>query len=67
MNVKSSPLLPWPLPCRGSDSLLRRRRAGVIRRQPDEIKQIEFDGEPLDMACVLRWRRRILAEAAPQI
>jgi hypothetical protein len=29
-------------------------------RSPEEITHIEFDGEPLDMASVLRWRRKIL-------
>ncbi|MFM7648497.1 MAG: DUF4365 domain-containing protein [Cyanobium sp.] len=46
-------------------SLLQRELAAG--RRPEEIKQIEFEGEPLDMASVLRWRRRILAEAAPAI
>ena len=34
-------------------------------RRPEEIKQIEFVGETLDMASVLRWRRRILENTAP--
>jgi hypothetical protein len=39
-------------------SVLRRElQAG---RAPDQIRQIAFDGEPLDMASVLRWRRKIL-------
>jgi hypothetical protein len=39
-------------------SVLRRElEAG---RDPDQIRQIDFDGEPLDMASVLRWRRKIL-------
>ncbi|MBM5815511.1 MAG: DUF4365 domain-containing protein [Cyanobacteria bacterium K_Offshore_surface_m2_239] len=46
-------------------SVLQRELAAG--RRPEEIKQIEFEGEPLDMASVLRWRRRILAEAAPAI
>ncbi|MFM7513084.1 MAG: DUF4365 domain-containing protein, partial [Cyanobium sp.] len=46
-------------------SLLQRELAAG--RRPEQIKQIEFDGEPLDMASVLRWRRRILGEAAPAI
>ena len=31
-------------------------------RRPEDIKQIEFDGEPLDLASVLRWRNRILRD-----
>ena len=39
-------------------SVLRRElQAG---RAPDQIRQIDFHGEPLDMASVLRWRRKIL-------
>ena len=29
-------------------------------RSAEQISQIEFEGEPLDMASVLRWRRKIL-------
>jgi len=43
-------------------SVLEREQAAG--RQPKEIKQIEFVGETLDMASVLRWRRRILADQA---
>jgi small GTP-binding protein len=39
-------------------SVLRRElEAG---RAPEQIRQIDFHGEPLDMASVLRWRRKIL-------
>jgi hypothetical protein len=39
-------------------SVLRRElEAG---RSPEQIRQIAFDGEPLDLASVLRWRRKIL-------
>ncbi|MFZ9752551.1 MAG: DUF4365 domain-containing protein, partial [Cyanobium sp.] len=34
-------------------------------RRPEQIKQIPFNGEQLDLASVLRWRRRILDAAAP--
>jgi hypothetical protein len=34
-------------------------------RRPEQIKQIEFSGEPLDLASVLRWRRKILADQVP--
>ena len=39
--------------------------SGVLKRelasgrQPEEIKQIEFVGETLDLASVLRWRDRL--------
>ena len=33
-------------------------------RRPEQIKQIEFVGETLDMASVLRWRRKILDHGA---
>jgi GTPase SAR1 family protein len=36
------------------------KRELIAGRQPEEIKQIEFEGETLDMASVLRWRRKIL-------
>jgi hypothetical protein len=39
-------------------SVLRRELAAG--RPPEQIRQVEFDGEPLDLASVLRWRRRIL-------
>jgi hypothetical protein len=39
-----------------SSVLKRELSAG---RRPEEIKQIEFDAEPLDLASVLRWRNRI--------
>ena len=46
-------------------SLLQREQAAG--RRPEQIRQIEFVGESLDMASVLQWRRKILAaaEAAP--
>ncbi len=46
-------------------SVLRRELAAG--RSPEQIRQIEFVGESLDMASVLQWRRKILAaaEAAP--
>jgi hypothetical protein len=46
-------------------SVLQRELAAG--RSPEQIRQIEFVGESLDMASVLRWRRNILAaaEAAP--
>ncbi|MFO0016284.1 MAG: hypothetical protein ACK52U_06960 [Synechococcaceae cyanobacterium] len=34
-------------------------------RRPEQIKPIEFSGEPLDLASVLRWRRKILANQVP--
>jgi hypothetical protein len=34
-------------------------------RRPEQIKPIEFSGEPLDLASVLRWRRKILVDQAP--
>jgi GTPase SAR1 family protein len=40
-----------------SSGLQRELTAG---RSPEQIKQIEFNGEPLDLASVLRWRRKIL-------
>jgi hypothetical protein len=39
--------------------------SGVLKRElasgrrPEEITQIAFDGEPLDLASVLRWRNRV--------
>ena len=46
-------------------SVLRSKlEAGLL---PEEITQIEFTGEPLDLASVLRWRRRVLAEQSPSI
>jgi small GTP-binding protein len=46
-------------------SVLKRELAAG--RSPEQIRQIEFVGESLDMASVLKWRRKILAatEAAP--
>ena len=46
-------------------SVLQRELAAG--RSPEQIRQIEFVGESLDMASVLQWRRKILAaaEAAP--
>jgi small GTP-binding protein len=46
-------------------SVLQRELAAG--RSPEQIRQIEFVGESLDMASVLKWRRKILAaaEAAP--
>jgi hypothetical protein len=38
-------------------SLLKRELAAG--RRHEEIKQIEFEAEPLDLASVLRWRNRI--------
>ena len=39
-------------------SLLKRElQAG---RSPEQIRQSEFVGETLDLASILRWRRRIL-------
>jgi WD40 repeat protein len=32
-----------------------------VGRRPEDIKQIEFDGEALDLASVLRWRQRMLS------
>jgi hypothetical protein len=44
-------------------SVLRSKlEAGLL---PEQITQIEFTGEPLDLASVLRWRRRVLAEQSP--
>jgi small GTP-binding protein len=31
-------------------------------RSPEQIKQIEFDGEPLDLASIQRWRNRIMRD-----
>jgi hypothetical protein len=39
-------------------SVLRRELAAG--RPPEQIRQVEFDGEALNLASVLRWRRRIL-------
>ncbi len=36
------------------------KRESDAGRSPEQIRQIEFDGETLDLASVLRWRRRIL-------
>jgi hypothetical protein len=47
-----------------SSVLHRELAAGRI---PEQITQIEFTGEPLDLASVLRWRRRVLAEQSPPI
>ncbi|MBD2548635.1 hypothetical protein H6G65_03360 [Microcystis elabens FACHB-917] len=33
-----------------------------VGSRPEEIKQIEFIGETLDMASVLRWRNRIVPD-----
>ena len=41
-------------------SVLQRELAAG--RRPEDIKQIEFDGEALDLASVLRWRNRILRD-----
>ena len=38
-------------------SVLKRELASG--RQPEQIKQIEFVGETLDLASVLRWRDRL--------
>ena len=43
-------------------SLLRRELAAG--RSPEQIKQIEFVGETMDMASVLQWKRKML-EAGP--
>lgn len=45
-----------------SSVLQRERDAG---RRPEQIKQIVFNVEPLDLASVLHWRRKILANQAP--
>ena len=46
-------------------SVLRSKlEAGLL---PEQITQIEFTGEPLDLASVLRWRRRVLEEQSPSI
>jgi GTPase SAR1 family protein len=39
-------------------SLLKRELAAG--RSPEDIRHIDFEGEPLDLASVLRWRRKIL-------
>jgi small GTP-binding protein len=39
-------------------SFLQRELA--IGRNPEKIRQIEFKSEPLNMASILRWRRKIL-------
>ena len=44
-------------------SVLQRELAAG--RSPEQIKQIEFVGESLDMASVLQWRRKILAGETP--
>ncbi|MFM7753618.1 MAG: WD40 repeat domain-containing protein [Cyanobium sp.] len=44
-------------------SVLKRELAAG--RRPEEIKQLEFIGEPLDLASILRWRRKILAGWQP--
>jgi small GTP-binding protein len=44
-------------------SLLQRQLAAG--RSPDQIRQIEFVGESLDMASVLKWRRKILGGVTP--
>ena len=41
-------------------SVLQQQLDGGLR--PEEIKQIEFVGETLDMASVLRWRNRIVLD-----
>ena len=44
-------------------SVLQRQLAAG--RSPEQIRQIEFVGESLDMASVLRWRRKILDGETP--
>ena len=44
-------------------SVLQRQLAAG--RSPEQIRQIEFVGESLDMACVLKWRRKILDGETP--
>jgi small GTP-binding protein len=44
-------------------SVLQRELASG--RSPEQIRQIEFVGESLDMASVLQWRRKILAGETP--
>jgi hypothetical protein len=44
-------------------SVLQRELAAG--RSPEQIRQIEFVGESLDMASVLKWRRKILAGETP--
>lgn len=39
-------------------SLLKQELAAG--RSPEDIRHIDFEGEPLDLASVLRWRRKIL-------
>jgi hypothetical protein len=41
-------------------SVLRRELAAG--RSPEQIKQIEFVGEPLDLASIERWRNRIMRD-----
>jgi hypothetical protein len=44
-------------------SVLQRQLAAG--RSPEQIRQIEFVGESLDMASVLKWRRKILDGVTP--
>ena len=44
-------------------SVLQRELAAG--RSPEQIKQIEFVGESLDMASVLQWRRKIMGGVTP--
>jgi hypothetical protein len=44
-------------------SVLQRELAAG--RSPEQIRQIEFVGESLDMASVLQWRRKILDGETP--
>jgi hypothetical protein len=44
-------------------SVLRQQLAAG--RSPEQIRQIEFVGESLDMASVLQWRRKIFDAETP--
>jgi hypothetical protein len=62
---RSAPLLPLGSSGQRAANTFTLQRELDAGRRPEQIKQIEFSGEPLDLASVLRWRRKILADQVP--
>ena len=62
---RSAPLLPLGSSGQRAANTFTLQRELDGARRPEQIKPIEFSGEPLDLASVLRWRRKILADQVP--
>jgi small GTP-binding protein len=66
LNSLSYPFLHSPADGRAYPEVRWMEISSKLKRElangctPSEIRHIEFDGEPLDLASVLRWRRRML-------